>query len=144
MTTGPTPPPGRYPTERPVSTRRRWLIILSIVVVAGGLTVAFVGYKKFADPPVSGEATGYDIVDATTIDVQFTVTRSDPREPVACVVRARARDGSEVGRREVLVAPGDAQQTGVVSRVRTSAAPAIGEVFGCSQTVPAYLRPPTD
>lgn len=108
-------------------------------MVVAGIAIAWVGYSRFADPPVAGEGTGYDIIDSSTIDVSFTVTRNDPAQAVACVVRARSRDGAETGRREVLIPPGSSQQTSVQSRVRTSGAPAIGEVFGCSTSVPPYL-----
>ena len=144
MSTGPSLPPGRYPTERSVGSRRRWLIGLSVLVVVAGVAIAYLGYSKFADPAVSGEATGYQVIDESTVDVQFTVTRSDPRRPAACVIRARSRDGAETGRREVLIPGSNAQQTGVKSQVRTSAPPAIGEVFGCTENVPAYLRAPAD
>lgn len=133
------PPSGRYPTERTPRRRRQWLIGLSILVVVAGVAIAWVGYSRFADPPVSGEGASYDIVDSSTVDVTFTVTRADPGRAVACVVRARSQDGSETGRREVLVPPGDSQQTTVQSRVRTTGPPAIGEVFGCSTSVPPYL-----
>ncbi|MCP2160447.1 DUF4307 domain-containing protein [Williamsia serinedens] len=135
----PAPPAGRYPTESSPQRRRRWLIGLSVLVVVAGVAIAWVGYSRFADPPVSGEGTGYDIVDGSTVDVSFTVTRSDPSEAVACVVRARSRAGDEIGRREVLIPPGDAQQTAVESRVKTTGPPAIGEVFGCTTSVPPYL-----
>ena len=147
MTIGPDPsatgaqqtPAGRYPTGRSPKRRRQWLIGLSVLVVIAGVGIAWVGYSRFADPPVAGEGTGYNIGDSSTVDVSFTVTRNDPGRAVACVVRARSRDGAETGRREVLIPPGDSQQTAVESRVRTTGPPAIGEVFGCSTTVPPYL-----
>ncbi len=144
MSTGATTPPGRYPTERSPVDRRRWFIGLSVLVVIAGVAIAYLGYSKFADPAVSGDATGYQIINDSTIDVQFTVTRSDPRRPAACVIRARSRDGSESGRREILIPGSNDQQAGVKSQVRTSAPPAIGEVFGCTENVPAYLRAPGD
>jgi hypothetical protein len=115
------------------------LIGLSVLVVLAGIGIAYVGYTRFADPPVSGEGTGYSIVDGSTVDVSFTVTRNDPAKAVACVVRARSRAGDEIGRREVLIPPGDSQQTSVESRVKTTGPPAIGEVFGCTTSVPPYL-----
>ena len=88
---------------------------------------------------IRDRGTGYSIVDSSTVDVSFTVTRNDPSKAVACVVRARSRDGDENGRREVLIPPGDSQQTAVDSRVKTTGPPAIGEVFGCTTSVPPYL-----
>lgn len=107
-------------------------------MVATGTVLAVIGYQKFADPEVSGQATGYEILNPSTVAVQFTVNRADPTQPVACVVRARSKDGSESGRREVLIPPGVAQEGHRVD-VSTSKAPVIGEVFGCTADVPAYL-----
>lgn len=135
-------PRATYPVERSASSRKRWFYALSVVVVAAGLTIAYLGYRQFGDPEVSGQATGYQITSSSTIDVQFTVTRQDPGAAVACVVRARAKDGSEVGRREVLVPAGESTQVGAGSKVVTSRPPVIGEVFGCTTTVPPYLSEP--
>ncbi len=133
-------PAATYPAPQSQSSRRRWFYVLSVLVVAAGLTIAYLGYRQFGDPTVSGQATGYQITGPSSIDVQFTVTRQDPGTAVACVVRARAKDGSEVGRREILVAAGESTQVGAATRVITSGRPVIGEVFGCSTTVPPYLR----
>ncbi|SIR78534.1 DUF4307 domain-containing protein [Williamsia sterculiae] len=133
-------PAGRYPDERPPQSRRRWFLLASVVVLVAGVLIAYVGYTKFADPDVSGSATGYDIIDSSTVDVQFTVTRNDPHQAVSCIVRARSKDGSETGRREVLIPAGTDQQVGARSRVYTSAPPAVGEVFGCTVNVPDYLK----
>lgn len=132
-------PRATYPVERSTSSRRRWFLVLTTLVVATGVALAVLGYNKFADPDVSGQATGYDILNSSTVAVQFTVNRADPTQPVACVVRARSKDGSESGRREVLVPPGD-PQVGQRVDVSTSRPPVIGEVFGCTTDVPAYLR----
>lgn len=131
-------PRATYPVTQSATSRRRWFLISSVVVVLAGIAIAFIGYQKFADPPVSGSATGYDILSPSTVAVQFTVNRNDPSRPVVCVVRARSQDGSETGRREVLIGPGQAQQ-GYRTIVRTSEPPVIGEVFGCTTDVPAYL-----
>lgn len=133
------PPAGRYPVERSRSSRRRWFIALSILVVIAGLIVAWVGYKSLSDAPVSGSGTGYEIVDDSTVDVQFTVTRSDPSKPAACVVRARSKDGAETGRREVLIPPSQDSAIGVKTTLRTSERAFVGEVYGCSIKVPDYL-----
>ena len=71
---------------------------------------------------------------------EFTVTRSDPAKPVACVVRGRSIDGGETGRREILIPAGDQSQVGVRTEVTTSSRPVIGEVFGCTADVPTYLQ----
>ncbi|GAB08859.1 hypothetical protein GOARA_021_00960 [Gordonia araii NBRC 100433] len=137
-------PSAYYPGEQSSSSRRRWFLVLTGLVLAAGLGLAILGFQKFGNPDVSGEGTGFFITGPTTVDVQFTVNRSDPTLPVACVVKARAKDGSEVGRREVLVEGGTAPQVGVRATVHTSARPVIGEVFGCGPTVPPYLTSKDD
>ncbi|MGV9671836.1 DUF4307 domain-containing protein [Gordonia sp. NPDC003504] len=131
-------PRATYPVTQSASSRRLWFLGLSALVVITGVVLAVIGYQKFADPDVSGSATGYEILDPSTVAVQFTVNRADPSRPVACVVRARSKDGSETGRREVLIGPGEVQEGHRVD-VATSEPPVIGEVFGCTTDVPAYL-----
>lgn len=132
-------PRATYPAQRSSVSRRQWFLVLTGVVVAAGVALAVLGFQKFGSPDVSGEGTGYFITGPNTVDVQFTVSRSDPALPVSCVIRARAKDGSEVGRREVLVEAGTAPRVGVRATVHTSARPVTGEVFGCGPTVPPYL-----
>ncbi|RPA65286.1 DUF4307 domain-containing protein [Gordonia oryzae] len=134
-------PRATYPVAQSASSRRLWFIALSVLVAIVGVVLAVIGYHKFADPDVSGQATGYDILNPSTVAVQFTVNRADPSQPVACVIRARSQDGSETGRREVLIGPGQVQE-GHRVEVKTSEPPVIGEVFGCSTSVPAYLTAP--
>ncbi|GAA1481650.1 DUF4307 domain-containing protein [Gordonia sinesedis] len=131
-------PRASYPAAQTAASRRRWFVGLSIAVVVAGLALAVLGYQKFADPDVSGDVTAYEVLGPNTVAVQFTVTRADPGQAAACVVRARSRDGSETGRREVLIPAGESQ-VGMRTEVRTSREPAIGEVFGCTMSVPAYL-----
>ncbi len=134
-------PRATYPTEQSRSTKKRWFYILSAAVVVAGVGLAYAGYKQFADPDVSGSATAFEIISSDSVSVQYTVNRSDPGEAVACVVRARAQDGSEVGRREVLIPGGRETQVGAKTEVMTSRPAVIGEVFGCAATVPPYLKP---
>jgi hypothetical protein len=109
-------------------------------VVIAGVALAVFAYFKYSDTDVKGEVTGYEVIDSQTVAVQFTVTRSDPSRPAACVVRGRSLDGSETGRREILIPPGKESQIGFKTTVRTSQPPVIGEVFGCTTTIPAYLK----
>lgn len=139
MTSARSLPQGRYPTERSPRSRRRWFVILTVLVVAAGLLIAWVGYQRFSDPEISGEASGYEIIDSSTVEVKFTVNRKDPSKPATCVLRARSKDGSETGRREIYVPAAGSGQLSMSTLVRTSAPPAVGEVYGCSDSVPAYL-----
>lgn len=136
-------PRATYPAAQSARSRRNWFIALSVLVVAAGVGLAILGYSRFATPDVSGEATGYDLIDESTVAVQLTVTRADPGSPVACVVRGRSIDGDETGRREILIPGGTQTQVGMRTEVTTSKPPVIGEVFGCTADVPAYLTDST-
>lgn len=142
MTSARSLPQGRYPTERSPQSRRRWFVVLTVLVVAAGVLIAWLGYQRFSDPDISGEASGYQILDSSTVEVKFTVNRKDPSKAATCVVRARSKDGSETGRREIYVPPAGSSQMSMSTVVRTSAPPAVGEVYGCSDSVPSYLVAP--
>ena len=67
------------------------------------------------------------------------VTRSDPSRPVVCILRARSIDGSETGRREVLVPPSSQDTVNITATVKSTRPPVVGDVYGCGTDVPAYL-----
>ena len=55
------------------------------------------------------------------------------------IVRARSIDGSESGRREVLVPPSAQKTVQVTTIVKASRPPVVGDVYGCGTDVPSYL-----
>jgi hypothetical protein len=130
---------GRGPSLRP---SRRRAAILAAVVAAVGVVVALIAYQRLGRSDVDGTLAGYRLIDSQTVSVTISVTRKDPSRPVDCIVRVRAKDGSETGRREVLVAP-SAQATVQVTAVLKSSKPAVvGDIYGCGADVPGYLRGP--
>ncbi|SNT51756.1 DUF4307 domain-containing protein [Rhodococcoides kyotonense] len=134
-------PEGRYPrstTHRGIGRRAKTVLLVLVVLL--GLGVAYIGYQRFSVKDVEGTSLAFDLLDDRTISIRFSVTRAHPDEDAVCIVRARSRDGSETGRREVLV-PGSAnREVEVVSELNTSQPPAVGDVYGCSLNVPEYLR----
>jgi hypothetical protein len=104
--------------------------------------IAFVGYQRLGTGDVKGELGGYRLIDDHTAEVTITVTRKDPSRPVVCIVRARSIDGSETGRREVLVPPSSQASVQVTTIVKASQRPVVGDVYGCGTDVPAYLVSP--
>jgi hypothetical protein len=110
------------------------------VVVLVGLVVAYLAYQRFSVQDVEGKALTFDLVDDETISIGFSVTRADPQQEAVCIVRARSRDGSDTGRREVLVPGSSDQEVQLTTVLRTSQPPAVGDVYGCSTNVPEYLR----
>jgi Domain of unknown function (DUF4307) len=95
--------------------------------------------QRLGAAEVKGELGGYRVLDDQTVEVTITVSRDDPSRPVVCIVRARSIDGSETGRREVLVPPSTQTAVRVTSVVKTSRAPVVGDVYGCGTDVPSYL-----
>jgi hypothetical protein len=130
-------PAARYGPQR---TNRRWIVIgLTVLVLAVGVGIAVVASQRLGTGEVKGELGGYQLVDDQTVQVTITVTRDDPSRPVVCIVRARSIDGSETGRREVLVPPSTQKTVQVTTVVKASRPPVVGDVYGCGTDVPSYL-----
>lgn len=144
MTHTPTPrPDARYGRPRlSRRARRRVAIALGVLVAAAGIVIAVIGYQRISTSAVTGSLVGYRLVDDETASVTISVTRSDPSRPVACIVRVRATNGSETGRRELLVPPSEATTVQVTTTVKSSQPPVMADVYGCGTEVPSYLRLP--
>jgi hypothetical protein len=143
MTENPIPrPEARYGHSRLSRvSRRRVAISLAVLAVVVGFVVAVIGYQRLGTSDVAGSLAGYQVIDDETASVTISVTRSDPSRPVDCIVRVRAKDGSETGRREVLVGPSSQGTVQVTTTVKSSKPPAMADIYGCGADVPGYLRP---
>ena len=143
MTETPTPrPEARYGRSRLSRIPRRSVIVtLGALVIVAGLVIAAIGYHRFGTSDVSGTMAGYQVIDDQTASITISVTRSDPSRPVDCIVRVRSQDGSETGRRELLVPPSDAATVQVTTTVKSFEPPVVADIYGCGTDVPAYLRP---
>jgi Domain of unknown function (DUF4307) len=134
-------PEARYGRVRLSSrSRRRVAIALTLLVLAAGLVIATIGYRRLGTSAVSGTLAGYRVIDDETASVTISVTRSDPSRPVDCIVRVRAKDGSETGRREVLVPPSTQGTVQVTTTLKSSKPPVMADIYGCGTNVPSYLR----
>jgi len=133
-------PTARYGPQRLSRSNRRWIAIgLGVLVLAVGIAIAVIASARLGTGEVKGELGGYQLVDDQTVQVTVTVTRDDPSRPVVCIVRARSIDGSETGRREVLVVPSTQKTVQVTTVVKTTKPPVVGDVYGCGTDVPSYL-----
>jgi hypothetical protein len=133
-------PADRYGRQRLSRSNRRWIAIgLTVLVLAIGVGIAVIASQRLGTAEVKGELGGYQLVDNETVQVTITVTRDDPSRPVVCIVRARSLDGSETGRREVLVPPSTQKTVQVTTVVKASRPPVVGDVYGCGTDVPSYL-----
>ncbi|ABL02950.1 DUF4307 domain-containing protein [Mycobacterium ulcerans] len=136
-------PEARYGRSRLSGRSRRYIFIaLAVLVVVAGTVLAVIGYQRIVTNAVTGKLAGYRVIDEQTASVTISVTRSDPSRPVDCIVRVRAKDGSETGRREVLVPPSDQTTVQVTTTLKSSKPPLMADVYGCGTDVPAYLRSP--
>jgi len=116
--------------------------VFTALGAAAGLVLAFVLFQQIGNPDVESEVVAFEVIDDSTLDLQLKVTRKDPSQEAVCIVRARSRDGSETGRREILLPPSDSATVVVASTVKTSQRPGMGDVYGCSFEIPDYLRTP--
>ncbi len=133
-------PAARYGRQRLSRRSRRWLAIgLTALVLLAGVVLAIVASQRLGRGDVQGELGGYQLVDDETLSVTIKVTRADPSRPVVCIVRARSIDGSETGRREVLVPPSSQDTVTVTTVVKSTRPPVVGDVYGCGTDVPPYL-----
>ena len=137
------PPQPRYGGRQlPRPSTGRVIAALAVLGVVAGVVVAVIGYQRLGRNDVEGTLAGYRLIDPHTVAVTISVRRSDPSRPVDCSVRVRAKDGSETGRREVLV-PSASDTTVQVTTIVKSSQPAVmGDVYGCGANVPGYLRAP--
>ncbi|WP_422745293.1 DUF4307 domain-containing protein [Mycobacterium sp. WMMD1722] len=136
-------PAARYGRQRMSRRARRLLLAgLATLVVVAGVVIAVVAAQRLGAQEVKGELGAYRLIDDQTVEVTVSVTREDPSRPVVCIVRARSLDGSETGRREVLVPSSEQATVQVTTIVKSSRPPVIGDVYGCGTDVPAYLVAP--
>ena len=120
-------------------SRRWWAIGLTAAVLLAGVFVAVLGSQRLGTGDVKGELVGYQLIDDETLSVTVKVTRADPARPAVCIVRARAVDGGETGRREVLVPPSSQDTVNITTTVKSTRRPVVGDVYGCGMDVPPYL-----
>ncbi|MEV0085838.1 DUF4307 domain-containing protein [Saccharopolyspora sp. NPDC050642] len=114
----------------------RWALISVVLVALVG--VAIVGYRNLGSAPIEGKQIAFETIDDHSVRIVLEVQRDEPQRPADCVVRARAKSGVEVGRKEVLIQPADGT-TRQETVLRTSAPAGTGEVYGCTYNVPEYL-----
>lgn len=135
-------PEARYGRTRLSRVSRRWVVIaLGALVIVAGLVIAVVGYQRLGTSDVKGSLAGYQVIDHETASITISVTRSNPSRPVDCIVRVRSQDGSETGRRELLVPPSTSTTVQVTTTVKSSQPPVMADIYGCGTDVPSYLRP---
>ncbi|MCW2500136.1 MAG: hypothetical protein JWN87_1812 [Frankiales bacterium] len=127
-------PPGRYDEARtlPRPVKLGGAAVLGLLLLA--LTVA--AYLRFAGDGTRFGTVGYRVLSDTAIEVRFQVSK-DPAATVDCLVRARDRDGAEVGSEKVRLGPGGSGELVKAQRVATTHRAATGEVTKCLEVTPS-------
>ena len=106
-TTAPVFPPGRYGRRRAARPSRPWVpALLALLVVAATAALAVRLYQQYGTATYEPRLISYSDVTDTSVRVRFEVRKPDG-DAATCRVRARARDGEEVGLAEVDVPTGE-------------------------------------
>jgi hypothetical protein len=128
MTTPLRRPAGRYDERRPLPRR----VTAAIAGVAGValLLLVVVAFQRFGPGKVQGRLLSYEVVDDHTVVVRFEV-RSDPGTTATCLVRALARDMSEVASEEVRVGPSGEDRVVRTRTLTTSGRAVAAELVTC-------------
>jgi hypothetical protein len=126
----------------PRRSRRLWVAGVTAFALVVGAVIAVVAWQRLGTGDVEGELGAFELVDDETLTVTIKVTRADPSQPVVCIARARSADGSETGRRELLVPPSSQATVNVTTTVKSTKPPVAGDVYGCGSDVPPYLVAP--
>ena len=129
--TPPVFPPGRYGRRRDGRRRLGLPVAFGVAVLVVSVLFAVRLYGQYGDPDYDPRIIGWTGVTDTRVTIDFTV-RVPPGAAATCVLRARAYDGSELGRREVTVraAPG-ATTVRAAEVVPTRGRTAVGDVVRC-------------
>jgi hypothetical protein len=108
--------------------------VLAGVVIIAALAVAVRLYRVYGDPMYRAQVVRFTDITDSQVVIDFRVTVPSGGSAV-CLVRARSRDGAEVGHAEVKVTAPPGQERAQTSyRLATSARPIIGEVIRCRAT----------
>jgi hypothetical protein len=130
--TPPVFPPGRYGRRRRTGKAPRWVLpLLVAAVLAAGLLVTLQLYRTRVADQVHAGVTTFSVRSDRAVRVSFEVSK-ESGEKVVCIVRARGKDGSEVGRAEVPVPIEHGDDSVEVTYTLTTRKRAVtGEVQGC-------------
>jgi Domain of unknown function (DUF4307) len=122
------------PIPRPAPGAAKWWVVATIGIALGCAMAVWFGLAGTLGKP-SWQDVGYRVIDDTTVDVTYLVSRPDGRD-VTCVIRAMDQGFATVGLVEVRIQGSDnssdnssVQRT---TRVRTTTRAVTGVVRSCS------------
>jgi predicted secreted protein len=122
-------PPGRYGRRRRPGRRRPVLVgLLAVLVVVAMTAIAVRLYRQYGQPEFAPRLLAVPETADDRVTVRFEV-RKRGDDPAVCRVRARARNGEEVGAADVAVPAG--RRVVVTSTVSTRARAFAADVPRC-------------
>lgn len=126
----PTRPAERYGDRSAPLPRRTVVAVASLVAV---VSVAWIGWAALGRPDarIKGTTVGYRVLDATTVEVTYDVSRP-PGTEVDCVLRALDRAKATVGTVTVRVPAQEQQSVRRTDRLRTTGPAVTGLVRSCT------------
>ena len=121
--------PPRIRERYGVSDRPRWAPAVLI-----GLGLAFLAFVTFlglrlSDPAIDAGVLAYETVSDERMTIGYEVERRET-SPATCVLRARAKDGFDVGYAVVELPPAQGR-TNHTFEMRTAYRALVGELLGC-------------
>jgi Domain of unknown function (DUF4307) len=129
--TAPVFPPGRYGRRRAPRRARRWVTaVVAVVAVVAGLALTLRLHQQYGAGAYDTELVRYTDVTDGQVVVHFRVNLPAGKSAM-CSVRARNREGVEVGRAQVRVPASSDRRPLVSYRLATSERPVSGEIQGC-------------
>jgi hypothetical protein len=127
-TPAPTFPAGRYGKRRePRRNTRGRVLLLAVAGSLVGLLLAVVLYQRYGAPDYRPQVVNFQTA-GDHVTMRFQVHKPSG-DPVTCHVRARNRDGIEVGAADVAVPAG--KTVTVTYTLATSGPPVSAEVPAC-------------
>ena len=117
-----------------VTDRPRWApIVLGALGLGFLAVVTFLGVR-LSNPAIDAGVLSYVTVSDERMTIEYEVQRRDS-SPATCVLRARARDGFDVGHIVVELPPAQGRTTHTFE-MRTAYRALVGELVGCGLTGP--------
>jgi hypothetical protein len=124
------PAPDRYGRVRRGPSRR---VVVPLAVGLLGVGVGFAAYATWVtDRHPKAKVSTFETSES---GVRVTTTiRRDPGRTTECALRARNDAGAEVGRRTLVIPPGESRSVTLTEFLETRERPVTGEVRDCRST----------
>ena len=126
--------PPRIRARYGITDRPRWVpVAVAALGIAFFALVLLLGVR-LSNTAIDAGVLGYSTVSDERMTIQFEVERRD-RTPATCVLRARAKDGFDVGYAVVVLAPAQGR-TNHTFEMATAYRSLVGELLGCGLDQP--------